>query len=118
MSTELTISTLFRDLEDKLGLEWVSGSQQAGLTIHSSDEDTTEVSLAGQLNLINPHRIQVLGRKEFSYLDQLKKNSRKDAINQLFSGASRLVIIANRFEHPATYMMPQARRTFRYCRQR
>jgi len=100
MSTALAIGTLFRDLELKLGLKWICSEQHADDIIHSSKEDASDISLAGQLNLINPHRIQVLGRKEFTYLDQLRKNSRKDAVSQLFSGESRLVIIANFFEIP------------------
>lgn len=68
--------------------------------MHTSKDRTSEVSLAGQLNLINPHRVQVLGRKELEYFDKLKKNSRKDAIAQLFSGESTLVIIASRLPAP------------------
>jgi len=101
MSTRLTIGKLYRDLEDKLGLAWVCGEPYADTVIHCSTEETSDTSLAGQLNLINPHRIQVLGRKEFGYLDQLKQNTRQDTIGQLFAGDSRLVIIANGFELPA-----------------
>jgi HPr kinase/phosphorylase len=101
MSTRLTIGKLFSDLEDKLGLVWVCGEAHADTVIHSSTEESSDTALAGQLNLINPHRIQVLGRKEFSYLDQLKHNTRQDTVGQLFAGHARLVIIANGFELPA-----------------
>ena len=91
MSITLDISTLYRDLEEKLGLEWISGIEYADHTVHTSKDHSHEISLAGQLNLINPHRIQVLGKKELAYLESLGKNSRKDALNQLFSGQSKLV---------------------------
>ena len=94
MSTTLDIRTLFHDLEEKLGLRWICGSEFEHKPIHSSADHSAEVSLVGQLNLINPHLIQILGRKELEYFDKLKKNSRKDAIAQLFSGESALVIIA------------------------
>ena len=100
MSTTLSISTLHDALKKKLGLEWVTGEEHDGHTIQAAADAADEVSLVGNLNLINQHRIQVLGNKELEYLDKLKKNSRKDAISQLFSGQSDLVIIAKRLGAP------------------
>jgi HPr kinase/phosphorylase len=108
MSTALDIRTLHHDLEEKLGLEWVSGARHDDHCIHSSKDHSPEISLVGQLNLINPHRIQVLGRKEFLYLDSLGKNSRNDALRQLFSGQSKLIIIASKLQAPA-YLVAAAR---------
>jgi len=100
MTTALKIKTLFLALEDKLGLVWICGKQHKQRLIHSSKDDSADISLVGQMNLINPHRIQVLGSKELKYLENLKKNSRKDAIAQLFSGSSKLVIIARQQDIP------------------
>jgi HPr kinase/phosphorylase len=108
MSTSLDIRTLYHDLEDKLGLEWISGARHDEQCVHSSKDHSLEVSLVGQLNLINPHRIQVLGRKELAYLDSLGNNSCKDAMHQLFSGQSKLVIIASKLKAPA-YVVAAAR---------
>ncbi len=94
MTTTLKIKTLYLDLEDKLGLDWICGKQHKQRLIHSSKDEVADISLVGQMNLINPHLIQVLGSKELKYLENLKKNSRKDAIAQLFSGSSKLIIIA------------------------
>jgi HPr kinase/phosphorylase len=52
------------------------------------------------MNLIIQHRVQVLDRKELEYLDSLKKNSRKDAISQLFSGQTTLIVIAKGLPPP------------------
>jgi len=100
MSTTLLISTLYDALKKKLGLEWVTGEEFGGRAIQATADSTTEVSLVGHLNLINQHRIQVLGSKELDYLDRLRKNSRKDTIGQLFSGQSDLIIIARGLEAP------------------
>ena len=100
MSTTLDIQTLYDALRIKLGLQWTCGEEHGGRIIHDSTDSTPDLSLAGHLNLINPHCIQVLGMKEFEYLDSLKKNSRKDAIGLLVSGQSRLIIIASRLETP------------------
>jgi HPr kinase/phosphorylase len=108
MSTTLDIRTLFNDLEEKLGLEWISGARHDDLCVHSSKDHSLEISLVGQLNLINPHRVQVLGRKELGYLDGLGKNSCQDILSQLFSGQSKLVIVASKVAAPA-YLVAAAR---------
>jgi len=100
MSNALTIRALHGELLEKLGLEWISGEQHAENIISSSRDASADRSLVGQLNLINQHRIQILGRRELEYLDKLKKNSRKDAISLLFSGQSALVIIAKGLSAP------------------
>lgn len=100
MSTSLTLDTLFRSLDEKLGLAWVTGSQDGEHAINTTKDEKAETSLVGNLNLIHPHRIQVLGSRELEFLDSLKKNSRKDAISQLFSGQSDLIIMAKQLPVP------------------
>jgi len=100
MSTTLEIQTLFQSLQKKLGLVWITGEQYQQATLHSSKEDSLETSLAGHLNLITQHSVQVIGKRELEYLDSLKKNSREDAIDQLFSGLTTLVVVANRLPVP------------------
>ncbi|MGD8629388.1 MAG: HPr(Ser) kinase/phosphatase [Gammaproteobacteria bacterium] len=100
MTTTLKIKTLYSALQNKLGLCWISGKQHRQRQIHSSKDESADLSLVGQMNLINPHRIQVLGSKELKYLENLKMNSRKDAVAHLFSGNSNLIIIARQQEIP------------------
>jgi HPr kinase/phosphorylase len=100
MSTTLDTRTLFTALQEKLGLEWISGEEQQDNPIHSGQENISEVSLVGHLNLINQHRIQILGKHELDYLNTLRKNSRNDAISQLFSGQSRLLIVTRNLDAP------------------
>jgi HPr kinase/phosphorylase len=100
MSTALTLDALFSSLDEKLGLEWIAGNRGNSHEINTTRDEKAETSLVGNLNLIHPHRIQVLGNSELEYLDSLKKNSRKDAISQLFSGQSDLVIMAKQLAAP------------------
>jgi len=100
MSITLEIQTLYKALQEKLGLVWISGEQYSESPLHSNKDDSPEISLVGHLNLIIRHRVQIIGKRELEYLDSLKKNSRKDAVSQLFSGQSTLVVIANRLQAP------------------
>ena len=100
MSATLEIQSLYKALQEKLGLVWLSGEQYKEKPVHTSSETSQEVSLVGHLNLIIQHRVQVLGHKELEYLDSLKKNSRKDAISQLFSEPTTLVVISKGLPPP------------------
>lgn len=108
MSTTLDTRTLFSALQGKLGLSWISGQDHQDQPIHISGDDDNETSLVGHLNLISQHRIQILGTQELHYLDNLKKNSRNDAINQLFSGTSHLIIVTHNLPAPE-YLQTAAR---------
>lgn len=100
MSTTLEIRTLYKALQKKLGLVWIVGEEHGEKTLHSSKDNSHEISLVGHLNLINRHRVQIIGKRELEYLDSMRKNSRKDALSQLFSGQSTLVVMANRLPAP------------------
>jgi len=100
MSRSLEIQSLYKALQEKLGLVWLTGEQHKERPVHTTDEDSQEVSLVGHLNLIIQHRVQILGHKELEYLDSLKKNSRKDTLSQLFSGQTTLVVIAKSMQPP------------------
>ncbi|MGB5605693.1 MAG: HPr(Ser) kinase/phosphatase [Gammaproteobacteria bacterium] len=100
MSTTLAIKTLYAALQEKLGLEWICGAQHLDKVVHNTSDWSPELSLVGHLNLITQHRIQILGSKELEYLDNLKRNSRKDAISQLCAGQSSLIILAKRLPAP------------------
>jgi len=101
MSRALEIQSLYKALQEKLGLIWLSGEQYKERPVHTTDENSQEMSLVGHLNLIIQHRVQILGHKELEYLDSLKKNSRKDTLSQLFSGQTTLVVIAKSMPPPA-----------------
>lgn len=100
MKASLDIKTLYSDLQDKLSLTWVSGTEHQDILLHGGDSESAETSMIGHLNLITPHRIQLVGRQELEYLDSLRKNSRKDTISQLLSGQSALVIMTQGLDAP------------------
>ncbi|HWS02224.1 MAG TPA: HPr(Ser) kinase/phosphatase [Gammaproteobacteria bacterium] len=93
MSTQLTVDALFETLQTQLAFTWVAGHAGKRRTLrYLPGDDSNDISLVGHLNFIHPHRIQLIGQTELSYLDNLRKNSRKDTITQLFSDHSDLVI--------------------------
>lgn len=101
MTAPLTVAALFDTLQTRLALNWVAGQSGRHRTIrYQSGDDRTSISLVGHLNFIHPHRIQLIGETEHSYLAGLRKNSQKDAINQLLGDSSDLIIICENLAPP------------------
>lgn len=101
MRNSITLSQFFEAYHQRLGLEWLSDDHGEQTYLSPLGEEEGEESLVGHLNFIHPHRIQLLGRSELRYLAELGKNSRHDAVAQLFSERSQLVLIADGQSPPA-----------------
>jgi HPr kinase/phosphorylase len=94
MTAPLTVAALYDTLLSRLALSWAAGQTGRQRTIrYETGDDRRNLSLVGHLNFIHPHRIQLIGQTEAAYLDGLRKNSRKDAVNQLFGDESDLIIV-------------------------
>lgn len=101
MTASLTVATLFDTLQTRLALSWVAGQSGRHRTIrYQAGDDRTNISLVGYLNFIHPHRIQLIGETEHAYLTGLRKNSKKDAINQVLGDSSDLIIICENLAPP------------------
>lgn len=124
----ITVNQLFESHADDLELAWIAG--QAGsfrkITLDEiSSESANEVSgivddlqaiqttddalvefsstsLIAHLSLIHPNKIQVLGRIEVQYLNELRAISKDDAISKLLRLEPYLVILTEGQEPPAS----------------
>jgi len=94
--TTTTVHSLVSQLARRLDLECKAGEQGDQRAIKPEEgSDKRPIALIGHLNLIHPNRIQVLGKTELTYLKKLGKNSRSDALNEVFSEEiTAMVIIA------------------------
>ena len=67
----VTVETLFNDMAEQLGLQWVAGRQGGRRMLSSETIQKPTLALIGHLNFIHPNRVQVLGRAEMDYLHSL-----------------------------------------------
>lgn len=100
MSREITAQRLFDACHRRLELSWLVPPNDTEPALFLSDDEFAGRSLIGHLNFIHPHRIQVLGNSELRYIDELGKNSHSDALRQLFSPATAMVIMADGISLP------------------
>lgn len=115
MHSGVTLQQFFDSYQQRLGLQWLTEHHGEQGPLAPCREDEGEVSLVGHLNFIHPHRIQLLGRSELRYLTELGKNSLHDALRQLFSGGSQLVIIADGQQAPAELLSAAQESTIPLC---
>ena len=104
MIDSITVQDLFDNLQNKLRLHWIGGIKGKSREIKSQDPEERSKSLLGHLNFIHPNAIQILGTSELDYLQQLGKNSRSDALAQLFSEDIAVVIMADGIKTPEDLM--------------
>lgn len=87
---------VFRQHEKRLALSWCGGRAGAGRVLDDGRREAGETcAWVGHLNLICPHRIQVIGATEMRYLSGLGKNSHADALASLYSARPMAVIFAD-----------------------
>ncbi|MEE9342024.1 MAG: HPr(Ser) kinase/phosphatase [Gammaproteobacteria bacterium] len=95
MPVDTTIGALFDALQNKLDLRWNDSRRGQSRSVKNPSDAENDISLVGYLNLIHPHRVQILGKKEVTYLNALNKSARDDLINRLFSEETDLVVFAS-----------------------
>lgn len=100
MTIQVTAQQLYDACHRRLALSWITPPTPESLAVVPPAGERDTRSLIGHLNFIHPHRIQVLGQSEMAYLEELGKNSRTDALIQLFSPDTALVILSDGQEPP------------------
>jgi len=106
---QITIETLLELHQESLSLEWIAGqngknriiSAEEFITDNSkknsrrSKKNKTIKSLAGFVNLIHPHQIQLIGELELKYLEALRNITLQDTLTQLFESKPGCIIITD-----------------------
>jgi len=98
MLQQLTPLDLFQHLQDNIDLKWIAGKANAQRPLRSSLYLNKLSTLIGYLNLIHPNRIQVIGTKEWQYLN--KNNSLNHNLSDIFTRRTAAIIFTNGQEIP------------------
>ena len=80
----LTVAELVERSAATLGLVWIAGRAGAGRPAATSAPDT--VDQVGYLNLIHPHRIQVMGDAEVAYFERISAVRREHILDEIAAG--------------------------------
>lgn len=94
MPHRIKVQHLFDELQEKLRLTWVSGTQGGERQVLAMEADQSTGIIAGPLNYIHPNRVQVIGRAENNYLHTLTEDGYREALNTLFQMQPAAVVMA------------------------
>lgn len=104
MDPTLTTLALFDEVSDHILLKWLGGHDGKERLLRPPLRNSGSASLLGHLNLIHPNQVQVLGSTECDYLSRLRKNSRTDAYEQIFSESTQVIIVAEDLKVPKGFI--------------
>lgn len=92
---ELTVQRLIDDNKDVLELKWAAGRAGADNSITTNDVCRPGLALAGFFDPFPFHRVQILSKVEFRYLDSLGDEEQKSSMSKFLSYDIPVIICAS-----------------------
>ena len=83
MNARISAGQLFDQLQERLQLRWVAGTQGRERALEAGNTSARRPSLAGYLNMIYPNNVQILGTEELGWLDGLDARQRWERIQKM-----------------------------------
>jgi len=91
-------------------LHWISGSEDdSGYSI-SPEALTSRPAMAGFLNLIHPNHVQVLGREEVAFLQELEQKEQSGTISRVLNSKPLAIVVGDGLEPPSIIVTALATR--------
>lgn len=94
MLEQLTPLDLYHYLQKNIDLKWLAGKAYSTRVIKKSLHLNQQSTLVGHLNLIHPNRIQVIGKREWQYLNKLSQQSNR-SLSEIFSRRTAGIVFSN-----------------------
>ena len=95
----VTVEKIIKDFDMEILVE---GNRKTNITVN--DINRPGLQLAGFYNYFTPERIQVIGKAELSFLDDMQVELRKKRLNKYFSFEMHCIIIARGLEPHAEFI--------------
>lgn len=84
-----------KDVQEKFGLDLLAGERGVNRLISTSDISRPGLEMAGYFDFYPAERVQILGKKELSYLDKIPSVERMKRLEQLCGDETPAFIIAH-----------------------
>ncbi len=101
MSDQLSVADFHEKLHQRIDtIRWIAGSKAADLMLDEAEARSGGIALAGNLNLIHSNQVQLIGSREMEYLDGLPAGEFDKVLEQIFSGRTRIIVLADNLAAP------------------
>ena len=95
MRNRISARELYDQLQDRLGLRWLTAGQRGGeRMLERGEQMSRRPSLAGYLNVIHPNKVQIVGSAELAWLDGLDARMRWGAIEKIMEMQPLALVIS------------------------
>ena len=89
MRNRISARELYDQLQERLGLRWLTAGQRGGeRTLERGEQMSRRPSLAGYLNVIHPNKVQIVGSAELAWLDALDARQRWETLEKIMGFAA------------------------------
>ncbi len=99
MKEILSAESIIVNLASKIELKWVAGAEDPERPLHEVNVNE-HATLIGHLNLIHNNIIQVIGKTECEYLNNLDDDFRNSTLTQLFTNNTVAIILSDSLPVP------------------
>lgn len=100
--SQISITELFEDKRQKLGLTWEGGREGSDRQLDDEDLARSTQGIVGHLNFIHPNWIQILSETEADYLNRLDPEALQRNMQRLAQSSIWCIIIAGGASVPAS----------------
>ncbi len=95
MRNRISARELFDELQERLGLRWLTTGQRGGERIlERSEQQIRRPSLAGYLNVIHPNKVQIVGAAELAWLDTLDARQRWETLEKIIGFSPMALVVS------------------------
>ncbi len=95
MRNRISARELFDELQERLGLRWLTSGQRGGERIlERSEQQIRRPSLAGYLNVIHPNKVQIVGAAELAWLDTLDARQRWETLEKIIGFSPMALVVS------------------------
>ena len=99
------MSVLVKEVQEKLRLDVIYGDENLlNKVITTSDISRPGLEMTGYFDYYTPERVQLLGMKEWSYLNKMTSHNRYQVLLKMFQPETPAIIVARGLEIPEEMM--------------
>ena len=103
MSDTLTAESIIVNLSRQIEIQWLAGQEDPESPLHAISA-SDHATLIGHLNLIHKNIIQVIGKTEHKYLQNISQEMQDGTLKELFSKGTIAVIVTDGVKVPEEYI--------------
>lgn len=94
MTEVLSAESILVNLSNQIEFDWVAGKENTDQALHEISA-SQHATLVGHVNVVHKNLIQVIGKTECEYLQNLEDNFRSNMLHEIFSCRPVAIIMAD-----------------------